>query len=197
MWRRWSRRCCCTSSASTPLLLRLVARRSPHRVLPAVPRRLPLCVLDRLVQRDAAALARDRREEASHSARHCPVRPDGWRHREPERHGAVRRDHGPVSRAGLRAGSVARAAGPRDAHVDSRGDRHGWSSRRIAAYGNDRGAVGRHSRRGHGPHPRRGPLPRHVQDDGQRQRRPGDCGARRGSRLVGGSEAVRQKETHS
>ena len=55
---------------------------------------------------------------------------------------------------------------------------HGRRAGRLAADGDDRRAVGRHSRRRHGAHPRRRSVPRHVPDGGQRERRSRDCRAR-------------------
>ena len=86
-------------------MLALVARRSPVAFFQTVPRGVSLRLLDGFVECDASAIARGRRNQASPSARYLPIRADRGRDSEPERHGAVRRDYGAVSRAGLRARS--------------------------------------------------------------------------------------------
>ena len=83
-------------------LLWLVARRSPVRLLPQVPRGVRLRVLDGLVQRDAAAVAGRRGERSCACRRGSRVRADRRIDGQPERHGALRRRDRAVPGAGLR-----------------------------------------------------------------------------------------------
>ena len=99
-------------SAVRRLLCAAVGHRPPfaHRVLPSVARGLPVRVLDRIVQRDLAAVARRGGTQASPAAQYLALRADRRIDREPERHRALRGGDRALSRAGLRPRSHAWAS---------------------------------------------------------------------------------------
>ena len=148
------RRCrpsCCTSSASTraaPPLRGAVRRSHFFRQCRDVS---SLCVLDRFVQHATLPLSLETAETK------LQIPPDIARFVLTV--GATANQNGTalsegitvLLRAGLRRLELAMGQQVRvHADVDPRGDRHRWCPGRIAAYGNDRRAVGRYSRRGMG-----------------------------------------------